>query len=157
MSEHTTFEKPLPGDDDIKPFDRARLAAHMEREGYSYQVDSDGDVYAYFGRNRFLILGNGGGNYICTVRGQWNVAAPATARYRLLDVINNWCAHHFWPKAYLVSRDNGTVEVHTEVSIDFEHGVSDLQLKQLVDCGVGTAMQLFSELDSHFPDTRFDN
>ncbi|MDO5080220.1 YbjN domain-containing protein [Buchananella hordeovulneris] len=144
-----------PNVDTVRPFTRERMADWMRSKDYNFSTDDDGDVITSFGNHRFLLMANGADAEVLTVRGRWAITAPASARYKILEAINQWSIEKIWPKAYVVVDDNGTLFVSTEVSVDLEKGVSDKQLGQYLSCGIGTAIQLFEELDRLFPDTRF--
>ena len=41
--------------------------------------------------------------------------------------------------------------LYSEVSADFEPGVTDVQLAQLLACGLGTGVQMFTTLEALLP------
>jgi hypothetical protein len=61
---------------------------------------------------------------------------------RLYEFCNAWNHDRLWPKAYVHVQDDGTVNVIGEVLADWERGVTDEQLDQVMICGVATGCQL---------------
>ena len=47
--------------------------------------------------------------------------------------------------------EEGVLALYSEVSADFEPGVTDPQLAQLLACGLGTGVQMFSSLEAVLP------
>lgn len=134
------------------PFTRERMAEYMQREEYSYDLDSDGDVMTGFKKHGFYLLANGAEDEVLTVRGRWNRSLPADQRYALLDALNDWAVERIWPKGYVREDDDGTLAVFGEFSVDLEDGATDEQLAQYLDCGISTCLGMFDELDQRFPE-----
>jgi hypothetical protein len=53
---------------------------------------------------------------------------------------------------YTRVRDNGMIQVFTEVTVDLEHGVTDNQLDQMLQCGLSTGSMFLDALDERYPD-----
>jgi hypothetical protein len=64
--------------------------------------------------------------------------------------LNDWNRDRIWPKAY-VREEEGQLALYSEVSSDLEVGATDQQLAQLIACGLGTGVQMFSALDAVLP------
>jgi hypothetical protein len=47
--------------------------------------------------------------------------------------------------------EDGLLALYSEVSADLERGVTDDQLAQLVACGLGTGVQMFTAFDEILP------
>jgi hypothetical protein len=75
---------------------------------------------------------------------------PLEQRAAVALAINDWNRERIWPKAY-VREEEGVLALYSEVSSDFEPGATDLQLAQLVACGLGTGVQMFTALDGLLP------
>lgn len=130
----------------------ARIVEWISDYGYSYFIDSDGDIGGLWHSRLFYFLLFGGEREILQVRGQWNREITIDRVEEVLDFCNEWNTDRIWPKAYFRVRDNGMIQVYGEVSVDFEHGANDDQLDQVLTCGLSTGAMLFDALDAHYPD-----
>jgi hypothetical protein len=111
-----------------------------------YFTDSDGDVGAnwedfmtYFfrmGEQKEIL------NSRVIIRRKFGVEEVL----RLQTFCNDWNRDKLWPKAYVrVAQENGnptSAQVIGEVVTDLEHGVTQLQLQQLISCAIGTGSSL---------------
>lgn len=140
---------PEPG---VTPVTRARVIEWITDYGYSYFVDSDGDVGGLWHSRLFYFLLFGAQTEILQVRGQWNREITIERIEEVLDFCNDWNTDRIWPKAYFRVRDNGMIQVYAEVSVDLEHGATDEQLDRLLACGLSTSAMLFDTLDGLYPD-----
>ncbi|MBD5788130.1 YbjN domain-containing protein [Cellulosimicrobium terreum] len=134
------------------PLALARVVEWITDSGYSYFVDSDGDVGGLWHGRLFYFLMFGGHDEILQVRGQWNRDLAIERLEEILEFCNEWNADRIWPKTYTRVRDNGMVQVFTEVTVDLEHGATDDQLDQLLQCGLSTGSMFFDALDEYYPD-----
>ncbi len=130
----------------------ARIATWMGNNGFSYFVDSDGDLGGMWRGRLFYFFLFGEHAEILQVRGQWQREATIERMTEILDVCNEWNADRIWPKAYVRVRDNGRVHVVSEVALDLEHGATDAQLHQALFCGLSTGSMFFDALDERYPD-----
>lgn len=134
------------------PLALSRVVEWITDSGYSYFVDSDGDVGGLWHGRLFYFLLFGHGDEILQVRGQWNRDLALERLEEILEFCNEWNADRIWPKTYTRVRDNGMIQVFTEVTVDLEHGVTDDQLDQLLQCGLSTGSMFFDALDEFYPD-----
>ncbi|WP_265523301.1 YbjN domain-containing protein [Oerskovia flava] len=134
------------------PLATSRVIEWITDSGYNYFVDSDGDVGGLWHGRLFYFLLFGPREEILQVRGQWNRDITIERLEEVLELCNEWNADRIWPKTYTRVRDNGMVQVFTEVTVDLEHGVSDDQLDQLLQCGLSTGSMFFDALDEQYPD-----
>ena len=142
---------PYP-DDVPSPLTIARIVAWFEANQFSYFVDNDGDIGGLWRGRLFYFFLFGDQSEILQVRGQWNREVAIERLEAVLEACNEWNADRIWPKAYVRVRDNGMVHVIAEVATDLEHGVTDAQLGQLLNCGLSTANVMFDTLDGLYPD-----
>ena len=136
----------------VTPVTRARVIEWITDYGYSYFIDSDGDVGGLWHSRLFYFLLFGAQTEILQVRGQWNREITIERVEEVLDFCNDWNTDRIWPKAYFRVRDNGMIQVYAEVSVDLEHGATDEQLDRLLSCGLSTSAMLFDTLDAQYPD-----
>ncbi|WP_402467910.1 YbjN domain-containing protein [Isoptericola aurantiacus] len=134
------------------PVSRERVGAWLDAGGFTYFVDSDGDLGGiWHGRMfHFLVLGDDG--QVLQVRGQWHREATIERLGEVLEICNEWNAERIWPKTYARVRDDGVVVVCAEVTVSVEHGAADDQLAQMLECGLSTGATFFEHLDAAFPD-----
>ncbi|WP_240930462.1 YbjN domain-containing protein [Isoptericola sp. BMS4] len=148
----TSDEVDEPAGEPPSPLSRARVEQWLEAAGFSYFVDSDGDVGGLWHGWLFYFLVLGDDSQVLQVRGQWHRDLTIERLEDVLELCNGWNAERIWPKTYVRVRDDGTVVVCAEVTVDVGHGVSDEQLDQLLQCGLSTGSMFFEHLDSTFPD-----
>jgi hypothetical protein len=134
------------------PVTRERVSAWMDACGFTYFVDSDGDLGGLWHGRLFYFLVLGDEGEVLQVRGQWHREASIERLGEILELCNAWNADHIWPKTYARVRDDGAVVVCAEVTVSLEHGASDTQLGQLLHCGLSTGAMFFEQLDQYFVD-----
>lgn len=146
--------RPAPGpDDDVPaPLSTERLQAWFTRHGYTWFVDSDGDVGGIWRGRIFYFFLFGERQEILQVRASWNRELAIERLTEVLEICNGWNAERLWPKAYVRVRDDGMVHVTCEVATDLEDGATDDQLGQLLHCGLASATAFFDALDELYPD-----
>ncbi len=132
------------------PLTRGRVADYLRGRGYQFLVDDDGDLTGTWDGNRFWFLLLGEHEEILQVRGRWQRQLPLERRKAVALAINDWNRERIWPKVYAREED-GLLALYSEVSADLEQGATDLQVAQLVACGLGTGVQMFSALDALIP------
>ena len=145
--QHTTPPPDVP-----TPLTTARLGSWFKRHGYTYFVDDEGDVGGMWRGRLFFFFLFGARGEILQVRGQWNREFAIERPTEVLEICNEWNADKIWPKAYVRVRDDGMVHLTCETATDLEHGVTDDQLGQLLQCGLSAANVLFDTLDELYPD-----
>jgi len=132
------------------PLTRARIADYLTDKGYRFAIDDDGDLTGTWDGSRFWFLTLGENQEILQVRARWHRTLPVDQRRAIGLALNDWNRERIWPKAYL-REEEGTIALYSEVSADLEPGVTDLQLAQLLACGLGTGVQMFAALDGVLP------
>jgi len=135
----------------LSPLTRERIADYLRHRGYRFVVDDDGDLTGTWDGNRFWFLLLGDDHEIAQVRGRWHRSVPPELAGQLALTVNDWNRDRIWPKVYSREED-GELAVYAEVSADLEPGVNDVQLAQLVACGLGTGVQLFTALSELIPE-----
>ncbi|TQL04482.1 YbjN domain-containing protein [Cellulomonas sp. SLBN-39] len=141
---------PHPDDEPPRPLTRDRVGEYLLARGYRFVVDEDGDLTGTWDGSRFWFLLLGDQHEILQVRGRWHRTVPLAQRAALALAVNDWNRERIWPKAYL-REEEGTLALYSEVSADLEPGVTDVQLAQLLACGLGTGVQLFAALEQILP------
>lgn len=149
------FTKPIKHDpatatESPAPLTRGRIAGYLDSRSYRYVVDDDGDLTGTWDGSRFWFLLLGDDEEILQVRGRWHRSLPLDRRSAATLAVNDWNRERIWPKVY-VREEDGLLALYSEVSADLERGVTDDQLAQLVACGLGTGVQMFSAFDEILP------
>jgi len=132
------------------PLTRDRVATYLLSRGYRFLLDDDGDLTGTWDGSRFWFLLLGERAEILQVRGRWHRTLPTSRRTAVLLAANDWNRERIWPKVY-VREEDGELALYSEVSVDLEHGVTSIQLAQLIACGLGTGVQMFTVLDTLLP------
>ncbi|MDR2347419.1 MAG: YbjN domain-containing protein [Bifidobacteriaceae bacterium] len=139
-----------PGASFPAPLTRDRVEAALKAEEWSYQIDSDGDIGGIWESNIFYFFLYGDQREILQVRGRWHQDLPIELRAQVREVIDNWHFTKIWPKAYTTVDDSGRMWVLAEHTVDWEHGVSDDQLRLTLRCSITTTLSLFRHLQERF-------
>ncbi len=144
-------KKPIPGDEPPRPLTRERIADYLVSRGLPVRRRRRRRPHRHLGREPVLVpaarraAGDPAGP---------RALAPQPARSTSAAVValavNDWNRERIWPKAYL-REEEGVLALYSEVSADFEPGVTDPQLAQLLACGLGTGVQMFSTLEALLP------
>ncbi|MCL1897599.1 MAG: YbjN domain-containing protein [Micrococcales bacterium] len=129
---------------------RERIEAALKAEGWSYQIDSDGDIGGMWDNNLFYFFSYGNSNEILQIRGRWQQALPIEYRNQVRQVLDDWHLTKIWPKAYTRVDDDGRLWVITEHSVDWEFGVTEQQLRLTLRCAITTSLSLYRELAKRF-------
>lgn len=138
---------PAPEDDPhvVEPITSARVERALRRHGYRYATDPAGMLRGNWDGNGFTIDLVGSPATVLQVRGTWSRALDPDLAPGLAQVVNDWNRDRIWPKVY-TRTVNGRIRVHSEVSVDMGPGASDAQIDECLACGLGTGVQLFTQL-----------
>jgi hypothetical protein len=148
------FNKPEdvnPSAGGLAPLTRDRIEAALKSRSWNYQIDSDGDIGGIWDNNVFYFFQYGEQKEILQIRGRWNQALPIELRPQALLAIDEWHLTKIWPKGYTRVDDQGRLWVHSEHSVDWEHGVTDEQLILTIQCGITTSLSMYRFLAEKFP------
>jgi hypothetical protein len=144
---------PAPGDPAVPtPVTVDRVKAWCRRRGYTYFVDSEGDLGGLWRGRLFYFFLLGPSSDLIQVRGHWNREFAIERLPEVLELCNTWHVERIWPTCYARVRDNGMVTVTAEVTADVGPGATDDQLDLLLQCGIGTSTVFFDELDRTYRD-----
>ena len=136
----------------LLPLAKDRIKHALEQAGWSYNVDSDGDIGGGWEYGSFYFFVNGNQDELLCVRGHWRGQLSDREYAQIVDTCNTWNREKLWPKTYAARDDEGVVRVFTEHNVDYEHGVSDEQLNQHIVCAVNTSMAFFEQVNETFPE-----
>jgi len=125
---------------------RERIEQALTSEGWTYQIDSDGDISGMWDNNLFYFFMYGDKSEILQVRGRWHQALPLEYRTKVRQAIDDYHQVKIWPKAYTRVDDEGRLWVLSEHTVDWEFGVTDQQLALTLRCAITTSLTLYHEL-----------
>ena len=131
---------------ELSPLSSQRIRTELLRRGYRFKTEPDGDITGIWDGNRFWFSLLGEKREVLRVRGKWSTDLPGDSFDAALFAANDWNRDRVFPKVYV--RDEGTVGLYTEVSVDFEPGATDEQIADVITCGLITAAQFFAQADT---------
>ena len=105
-------------------------------------VEEDGDVVGNFQGNLIYFFRLGENREMLQIRALVQHVFGIDDVRRLYEFCNAWNHDRLWPKAYVHTSDDGLVSVIGELVADWEKGVSQDQLDQVIICGIATGCQL---------------
>lgn len=143
----------------LSPLSKERLKAVLDTRGANYAEDAEGDVGGYWDGHLFYFFVAGQNGEYLQVRARWNREVPMAQWARMLDLVNQWNTEKYWPKCYARAEKRNAddaeptlIGVYAEVTVDYEHGLTQEQLDQHLACGIATAGSFFDFLDEHYPE-----
>lgn len=148
-----------PGSDDadaldeheVRPVDNDRLVAWLRRTGQRFFVGGDDQLGGLWNGCvfTFMIVGQG---KVLQIRGQLNRVVTIDRREELIELINARHARAAWPKCSLMVLDDGTMRVVSDHSTLVAYGLSERQLDRAMRVGLASALAVFSEINTRYPD-----
>ncbi|CAG7609694.1 YbjN domain-containing protein [Leucobacter soli] len=142
----------LAGTGGLAPLSKDRIKAALEREGWSYGVDGDGDIGGDWELATFFFFATGESDELLCIRGTWRGELELADFTRAVELCNTWNAEQIWPKAYTRFDDDGALHILTEHNVDYEQGITDGQLTQQLVCAVSTSIAFFEQVNEIFPE-----
>ena len=128
------------------PISRDRMVALFEHKGWKYFIDNEGDLGGNWDDNQFYFMVRGQQNEILHIQAMWHTTLDIEYLERVRSFIENWHRDRLWPKCYHRISDEGRIRVYCENTVDHEHGATDDQLRQQINCALGTASQFFDDI-----------
>lgn len=135
-----------------RPVSPERIVEWCEAEGFTYFIDSEGDLGGFWNGRLFYFLVFGEQDEVLQVRARWNREINIERLEEILELCNAWNTERIWPKTYVRVLDDGSVNVMAESGYDLEQGVTDAQLARLLASAIGTATMFFDAVDERYPD-----
>ena len=136
----------------LTPLSMDRIKAALDRAGWNYDIDDDGDLGGGWEYGIFYFFINGRSDEFLCVRGYWRGRLEESDYVKALEACNSWNTESIWPKTYVVRDDEGGIRLHVEHNVDYEHGLTDAQLDQHLLCAVNTGMAFFEKINEMFPE-----
>lgn len=132
--------------EDLLPLTLDRVGEAFDRREWIRTSDEDGVLEATFNSHPFWVVVSGSEHTILQVRGRWNHPDLVVDPSDLLTLCNIVNCERIWPKAY-VRTDDDVVKAYGEVSYDYRHGASDLQLDSALHSAVISILHFFEFLE----------
>ena len=135
--------------DMVRPITQERLGLLFDSEGWSWRIDSDGDLCGFWEGHLFCFRFLGDSREVLSIVAFMKNLVPIEYGEDLRDFLQAWHGEFLWPKAYIADQDEGD-RVVAEVNADYEYGATDAQLVQQVMCALATTLQLFRALEERY-------
>ena len=132
--------------DSVRPISKERIEKIFDGQGWYYGRDDDDDVCGRWDGAPFFFLFMGQMNEILSVTSRMAEEVPMEQEAELNGVIEDWHRDRIWPKACYAPTDDRTLRVMTEVNVDYEHGATDAQLLQQINCSIATQLSLYDHI-----------
>lgn len=134
------------------PLTRKRVEEALERHGWLYRVDDDGDLYASWDEGYFWFFFYGENREVLQARGTWYGTLTADQEDQALRLVNQVNTDKLFPKMYTTLTDDGQLHVRGELNMDYENGVTDDQLMLHLRAAIGSTLGAFGRFAEAFPD-----
>lgn len=122
---------------------RDRVAAILEKHGWSFDTDEDGDLFATWEEIPFWFNSHGEQNEIFQVQCQYPWTVDPDQLLNLQSVLDDWNSDETWPRVYFDTHPRtGKLGVFGDVVVDYQVGVTDDQLELHLQCAVDASMKL---------------
>lgn len=132
----------------VYPLSKERLMQLFEDEGFKYYQDNDGDLGGFWDFNTFHFILVGEQQELLHVMSRWRRVLSMKDLDTIRATIKSFNAEKIFPTCFYRISDEGLITVHTQLTYDWEHGVSDSQLKMQLQCAVTTSRQYYEELEA---------
>lgn len=132
----------------VYPLSQERLKALFDENEYKYYIDNDGDLGGTwdFHQYHFILVGEQKELLHVMSRGRRVLSMKDLDKVR--QVIKDFNAEKIFPTCFYRISDEGLISVHTQLTYDWEHGVSDSQLEMQLQCAITTSRQFYDELEA---------
>lgn len=128
------------------PLTAARVAAVLDRNGWAYGTDEDGDLGGMWDDHTVHFLRLGEEREVLQVRARWRHVLPAAAHAEVLRTIDGSNRERIVPKLW-THVDEAGVAVFAETTADGTVGLTDEQVERCVLLGLYGAMGVFEQLE----------
>lgn len=145
-----------PGE--LSPLSKERISQILTEMDVTHSTDNDGDLVAGFeDAGVFFFVTPGKRGEILCVRGIWAGVLPPEKYGEVSEFCQDWNRQTLFPKAYadLVTYEDdraSETRVQVELTMDYEHGLSDSQLKNHLNISISTAISCYNKLGEEFPE-----
>lgn len=147
------FNKPLvPEAASTPPLSQARIKSLLEADEMHYGIDADGDLGGWWDGHLFYFFLMGEQHEILTIRARWNRTISQENWSAMLEIANQQHAEQLFPHIALLRGDDNTMNVFAQHCVDYEHGVTDAQLRLHFQTAIRSTLRFFAKLDELYPE-----
>lgn len=132
----------------IAPISRDRLVSLFEAQEWKYFIDNEGDLGGNWDANLFYFMIRGTDDQVLHIQSMWHITPDIERLEEVRLFLDTWHRDRLWPKCFHRITDAGRIRVFAEHNVDFEHGATDDQLFDQVQCGLSTTLQFYAALES---------
>ncbi|WP_128772179.1 type III secretion system chaperone family protein [Actinomyces oricola] len=131
-----------------EPLSVERLERIFEHKSWYYRLDEDGDLTGRWDNEIFTFMLRGPDRDILNIMGYMCEDIPMSRLEEARFALEEWHHSHLWPTCFWRENEDAglTFSVGASVAVDWEHGVTDDQLAQQIDCALSTCMQAFDDM-----------
>lgn len=127
---------------ELQPLGNELITAVLDGRGFAYKTDENDDVFGNWNGTLIYFFRIGEQLEMLQVRALAPRGFSTDDVPRLYSFCNHWNHDKLFPKAYVHVGDDGEARVVGELLSDWEHGVTQQQLDQVMIAGIATGCQL---------------
>lgn len=135
----------------VSPLNRERIKKILEKNGWSYQVNHEGNIAGAWENGIYYFEVTGNRDSVLCVRGTWRGKLDLDDFMLVNSLCNRWNTEYYWPKTYARVTDNRELIIHTELPISYHSGLTDSQLDEHLHCALESSEDFFEQLADKFP------
>ena len=134
----------------VAPISRQRVEAALDRHGWHYRVDDDGDLTGRWDDDLITFMLRGEDGEILNVLGYMSEDLPMGRLDEVRYALEEWHRGHLWPTCFWRDNEDAglTFSVGGAVAVDYEHGVTDDQLDLHLSCAISTIGSAMADVRS---------
>ena len=124
----------------VAPLSRQRVEAALDRHGWHYRIDDDGDITGRWDDDIITFMLRGEDDEMLNVLGYMSEDLPMGRLDEVRHALEEWHRGHLWPTCFWRDNEDAglTFSVGGAVAVDYEHGVTDDQLDLHLSCAIST-------------------
>ena len=124
----------------VAPRSRQRVEAALDRHGWHYRIDDDGDITGRWDDDIITFMLRGEDDEMLNVLGYMSEDLPMGRLDEVRYALEEWHRGHLWPTCFWRDNEDAglTFSVGGAVAVDYEHGVTDDQLDLHLSCAIST-------------------
>ena len=124
----------------VAPLSRQRVEAALDRHGWHYRIDDDGDITGRWDDDIITFMLRGEDDEMLNVLGYMSEDLPMGRLDEVRYALEEWHRGHLWPTCFWRDNEDAglTFSVGGAVAVDYEHGVTDDQLDLHLSCAIST-------------------
>lgn len=123
-----------------------RVRRVLSARGHEYVTAESGETGLEDGDETIWIAATGPDDAVLTIRGTFPGALDIDKLHDVRSFIADWHRQHYWPTVSYGIADDGAVSVTGHCVYDFESGVADRQLDDVLAMSVTKIRELFREV-----------